>query len=456
MRSGTAVGAVAVCAALVCAAAARSDSPLGACTPELRELVEGTHPVRVLLAAGVERVKVTSSGPLSGPGVTPPDAVPPGCQSVTMDLSGAAAAPLRLAADGRTPVPLCDDRVRIAPTDDRTVNVRAAGSGGRVVVNGSYRGSVEVAAGVRGLTVVSLVPVDEYLPSVLGAEIGEDSPRAALEAQAVAARSYVLYHALRAAEEPYDLAATTAGQVYRGTSSESDATVRAAEETRGELLTAGGAVVDAVYHAVSGGVTADPRSVWGAPIAGLAAVYDGVGSGRDLSTDEEVRRFLLSPPQGVLGSSHPFFRWRTRLSADALTRTLAESLPRLRPEGGAKIGRLQDIRIDARAVSGHVTQVTFVGTVGAATLRGDAIRWAFGDGRAGRDGLRSTLFAVDKAGSRAPYSAYEFVGGGWGHGTGMSQAGAIELAQQGFDHRAILQHYYRLAELTNFVGPEPP
>lgn len=415
--------------------------------------------MRVLLASGVQRARVTSSAPLRGSARdSDRQLLPRGCKSATVDLTGKTAAPLRLsvsdAPDGTGGLQGASPLV-FSSVDGTPISIRAAGSTGRVVVDGTYRGSAEIIPGSRGLTVVSLVPVDDYLPGVLGAEIGADSPREALEAQAIAARSYVLYHALHATGEPFDIAATTSGQVYRGAAAESEATVRAARETRGEVLTVQGSVVDATYHAVSGGVTADPLTVWGSPIAGLAAVYDGVGTGRDLSTEDEVRRFLLSPPRGVLGASHPYFRWRTRLSADSLTRMLAASLPRRHPQGAEQIGRLQDIRIDARAVSGHISQVTLVGSAGAASVRGDAIRWVFGDGRTGGDGLRSTLFVVDKAGSRAPYSAYEFVGGGWGHGTGMSQAGAIELAQRGLDHRAILKHYYRLADLTDLVESEP-
>ena len=62
--------------------------------------------------------------------------------------------------------------------------------------------------------------------------------------------------------------------------------------------------------------------------------------------------------------------------------------------------------------------------------------------------LRSTLFVLDKSGSEPPYTEYSFAGGGWGHGVGMSQAGAIDMARRGLSYRVILRHYYGDAELA--------
>lgn len=99
-----------------------------------------------------------------------------------------------------------------------------------------YRGRVRVVPSQDGLVAINHVDLEEYLYSVVGSEMPASWPQAALQAQAVAARSYALYHQGRAASRPYDMGGTTTWQVYRGFSGEAASTRAAVDATSGQVL----------------------------------------------------------------------------------------------------------------------------------------------------------------------------------------------------------------------------
>ncbi|MBD3177709.1 MAG: SpoIID/LytB domain-containing protein [Armatimonadia bacterium] len=353
--------------------------------------------------------------------------------------------------------PTPSGEVTISSPRGAPVDVRAVGlDSGRVRLEGSYRGAIHIEVREGAAIVVNRISPDGYLASVLASEIGPGAPAEALKAQAVAARSYALATAAErrasAGAPPWDLVASVADQAYRGAASETPRTRQASRDTSGEVLVHGGKVIKAVYHASSGGATTSAREAWLSDVPGPTAVFDGLGGSGGLSDESALRRFLLTPPTEVFGAAHPAFRWRVRYAATDLTTRLARSLPRLGVTPG-DVGELRDIRIEARSADGRVRSLRCVGSKGEAVVRGDAIRWALGDGRVAGDGLRSTLFAIDKAGTAPPYLAYEIFGGGWGHGVGMSQAGAMDMAARGLGYRTILSHYYGDAELVR-LGSE--
>ncbi|ASC71625.1 SpoIID-LytB domain protein [Halomicronema hongdechloris C2206] len=137
-----------------------------------------------------------------------------------------------------------------------------------------YRGRVLVMANGGGLTAINYVDLEHYLYSVLGGEMPSSWPAAALEAQAVAARSYALYHRNRAGQRPYDVASTTASQVYRGLESEARSTRAAVDATQGQVLTYNGQIIEAVFHSSSGGYTENVEDVWQRPVPYLRSVKD--------------------------------------------------------------------------------------------------------------------------------------------------------------------------------------
>lgn len=112
-----------------------------------------------------------------------------------------------------------------------------------------YRGDLLLVSKGNTLLAVNYVDLENYLVSVVGAEVSPSWPMAALKAQAIAARSYALVHYLRPANALYDLGNTQRWQVYKGISAEWNTTHQAVKETAGVFLSHKGGVVESMYAA---------------------------------------------------------------------------------------------------------------------------------------------------------------------------------------------------------------
>lgn len=266
-----------------------------------------------------------------------------------------------------------------------------------------YRGALELRHRGAGLTSVNIVPVDDYLLSVVPEEMPTDWPAEALKAQSVAARSFALKSRGRHAAEGYDLCTTTHCQLYKGIASEKTASTAAVRATRGEVLTYGGQPIEALFHTDSGGMTESSEDVWGSHVPYLRAVRD--------------------TPLGTMP-------WTKTMSTAALEQKLAAK--------GHAIGRLRAIELSPLAVgraakdrtaSGRVKAMTVTGTKGSVTLSGTAWRSLLG--------LKSALFDA-----KLTKDSVTFTGFGAGHGLGISQWGAKRLAETGKSYADILHHYY--------------
>ncbi|HEY9071909.1 MAG TPA: SpoIID/LytB domain-containing protein [Candidatus Ozemobacteraceae bacterium] len=126
----------------------------------------------------------------------------------------------------------------------------------------TYRGSVAIAPWRDRLFAVNLIDIEEYLRSVVPAEIGGSAPTAALEAQAVAARSYALRNHLRHSMNGFDLCDEVHCQVYRGVRTETAASSKAVHRTAGWVLTYNSYMANTVYHANCGGNLVSSQKVW--------------------------------------------------------------------------------------------------------------------------------------------------------------------------------------------------
>jgi stage II sporulation protein D len=299
-----------------------------------------------------------------------------------------------------------------------------------------YRGQLQLMVGRAGLQAINHISLESYLPSVVGGEMPASWPQAALRAQAVAARSYALRQRKPAAS--FDVSATTSSQVYKGTDSETASTREAVSATRGQVLTFNGDLVNAVFHSSSSGSTENSGDVWSRQLPYLVSVPDFDASG-------------------------PVSQWQQRLDPDQL-------LGAFREIGGAT-------RIDVLDTtgSGRIRRARVIGPAGTIVLTGPELR--------SRLGLRSTLVRFETlapelaglpAGWTAPTSALPLppplpggeaeplqlpqpallaIGRGFGHGVGMSQWGALSMAQRGSTYQQILSHYYRGTELSLFSAP---
>jgi stage II sporulation protein D len=267
-----------------------------------------------------------------------------------------------------------------------------------------YRGRTLVVPTSGGITAVNYVDLEQYLYSVVGAEMPANWSLEALKAQAVAARSYALHHRQNGANSVFDVGDTTAWQVYAGLAKEAPSTRAAVDATKGQVLTYQGQIINAVFHSCAGGYTENVEDVWSSPLPYL--------------------RGVPSPDRDF-----PECQW------PAVAFTSGELSQQLGYEGTITSLEVQ------RHPHGRVTSIIVDGSDGVMTIEGDDVR--------DRLGLKSTLFTVTpeqnrvaSAGNVATSGQFQFSGSGNGHGIGLSQYGAYRLAQQNWNYQQILLHYY--------------
>ncbi|MDD3927905.1 MAG: SpoIID/LytB domain-containing protein [bacterium] len=306
-----------------------------------------------------------------------------------------------------------------------------------------YRGLAEVRSDGKGrLTVINVLPLEQYLYGVINCEMPASWNPEALKAQAVVARTYALKNVDKHRAESFDLCNDVHCQVYGGLDREHANGIRAVRETEREILTWDGQPIDSVFHASCGGYTEDAGNVWVGDIPYLKAA--------PCSTDEpELLHFPLNSlyreffPIGPWLSDYPqalcrrsgTYRWHQVLTMPQAERVLKDKVPLLSGRSGT--GKLMDIRVTGRSQAGRVTALDIVCSNGIYKVERDRIRSFLG-------GLKSTLFVIrtvyDKDGRAL---AFGFEGGGWGHGVGLCQTGADGLARVGWSYDRILKHYYR-------------
>lgn len=268
------------------------------------------------------------------------------------------------------------------------------------------------------LRLINEVNVEDYVAAVVAAEYGFDDLEGA-KAMAVIVRTYAMAVINKYGSE-YDHVDHTLSQVYRGTERISPTIREAVRQTRGEVLSYDGELIEAVYFAASGGHTADNDAVWSA----------------------EAVPYLRGKPDPY-GSAAPQSTWTFRVSRDRLLAALS-----------ATYGTVTGFVIDERGKDDRVISIELLKASGRhETIRGNEFRVFvlehFGDAT-----LRSTLFTADRVGDQ-----YVFEGRGNGHGVGLSQWGAHELAQRNSSYRDILEFYYtgiQLQRLDDLTDAEPP
>jgi len=303
-----------------------------------------------------------------------------------------------------------------------------------------YGGTFRVQPNAYGTyTLVNWVPIETYLRGVVPHEIGAGAPRSAVEAQAILARTYALRNLRRFAIDDYELCADTQCQVYWGLSGAAAATDQAIQTTRGLVLTYQNEMVDALYSSTTGGVTAAFQDVWnGTPRPYLKSVIDSVNpvwnlAQNSLAQEQNVRAFL-NQKQGFNEVGWWAFRWREESSLAALTQELRRYLTS-KQHPLANFQSIQQMQVTQRAPGGRVVNLTVTTDRGPVVLEKDEIIRAL-------EAPNSTLFYLEPLMGQSGLRGYAFIGGGFGHGVGMSQTGSYHLADIGWPHARILSFYY--------------
>ena len=279
--------------------------------------------------------------------------------------------------------------------------------------NRKYAGAMKVKQKDGRLLAINIIDVEEYLKGVVPVEISPDWHAEALKVQAVSSRTYALYQRESRRQADYDLVSTTQDQVYAGRSYEHPAANNAIEQTRGLVLTYHDHLALAMYHSTSAGPTEDAMSVWGIDLPYLKGV--------NCPFDRLSPRYL----------------WEREIPLDRVQRALLEE--------GYPIGIIATMTPIDSTPSGRVARIRILHSRGEIILHGDDLRRILGYNE-----VPSTRFFIKAMGQ-----TIQLEGRGWGHGVGLCQWGAKEMAEMGYSHRTILKYYYPGVKITPYSALFP-
>ncbi|MDB4336600.1 SpoIID/LytB domain-containing protein [Synechococcus sp. AH-603-M21] len=354
-----------------------------------------------------------------------------------------------------------------------------------------YRGRLQFLVRGGQVQVVNHLGIETYLASVVGSEMPHRWPLPALQAQAVAARTYALRQRGKAGD--FDVKATVSSQVYRGVESETPSTIEAVESTRSLVLVHAGRLINAVFHSSSGGATEPSGEVWRNQLPYLVSVADhdqhspvhrwnkrfdddalrdlfretgGVKRLQVLKTSStgRVRTARVQGPRGSLVLTGRELRKRLGLkstmvqfelingSTDSSTASAiatAQRAPQATSQAAPPlIGLWQDSASGPDTTSGNTTSSNSASSSSgrlASLLPPPPLPL-----------LNPSAFNQPRPDLKVGEIVLEARGQGFGHGVGMSQWGAHGLALQGADFREILLHYYRGAEIRPYRSSDDP
>lgn len=304
-----------------------------------------------------------------------------------------------------------------------------------------YGGSFTLQPNSYGdYTLVNQVDIETYLRGVVPHEIGSNAPLAAAQAQTIIARTYALRNTRRFEADNYQLCASTHCQVYYGLSGTSKIADQAIASTKGLVLTYENELVDALYSSTTGGVTSNFEDIWnGENRPYLKSVIDSpqqVWNLNQKTLDDEANfRQFIALEKGFNETGRSLFRWQKQSSLTDLTQDLQKYLSRIKhPLAGIKV--IKSMTVRERSPSGRILKLDVVTDLGIITLEKNEVRSAFAP-------PRSTFFYLEPVYDKnKKLTGYKFIGGGFGHGVGLSQFGSYNLARIGWSAEQILQFYY--------------
>lgn len=324
------------------------------------------------------------------------------------------------------------------PDDSRfqSGNIRIQAKEGEITVNSlkrgygvpSYQGILELRTTAEGIAIINELPVENYLCRVVPSEMPSGYEIEALKAQAVCARSYAYRQMAEYGYPEYEAHVddSTNYQVY-GNSAPADSADLAVQETAGQVVRLDGEIVTTYYYSTSCGKTTSMKA-WG-------------------NEENDGNRYLQSvevkDENGDYERNLPWYRWEAKISAKTLSNLIGLNT-------GKDIGTLQNINILENGPGGVVLAIEAVGDKGSVRVSTEnKIRRALGgkgytiikqDGTKVKSSklLPSAFFTINKSGD-----TFVIKGGGFGHGIGMSQTGANEMAKCGKNYQEILTFFYQ-------------
>ena len=336
-----------------------------------------------------------------------------------------------------------------------------------------YRGEICVFSYEEGFLLRNELKLEEYLYGVVSSEMPASYPEEALKAQAVCARTYAIYQMEQAYYGEYGAHVddTVNSQVYNNVK-ETESTIKAVDATVGQYLSYECFPICAYFYSTSCGMTSDVRDVWigeGESPVYLTGKFHGSSEKEveysnekdaDYSDEKAFLNFLKTEQSECFEKDEPWFRWSGSISYENLTEHVEKNLSNwlkgnpsyYRLDGAEEtIGRITQVKVDSRSKGGVIKSLGLTGEKGTLFVTGEyQIRKVLcpeGTELILKDGskkvctmLPSGYFTVEQ--KEGEEEAVLIIGGGYGHGVGMSQNGAKALAELGRTSEEILEFYY--------------
>lgn len=363
------------------------------------------------------------------------------------------------------------------------VKVKAKGNGKLKLLtlkrNGEqpqYRGTLEAAGEEKGILLVNELPLEEYLYAVIPSEMPTSYGVEALKVQAICARSYAYRQLLQNGCSSYGAHVDDSAlyQVYNNIP-ENKTSIQAVKETKGQVLKYNGELITAYYFSTSCGSTANANEVWNSPdeIPYLTGRVQSGGKEKtmDLTKEKEFRKFISKDPVDTFDNESPWYRWQVEISAENLKKSIDAGLkkryeanPSLiltkQKDGSYKsvpidtVGEVKKISISKRCTGGIVAEIVIKGSKNTIKVLTEYnIRTLLAPSHSTlvrQDGsklenlsmLPSAFFYLEEKKKGEKVTGYRLIGGGYGHGVGMSQNGAKAMLDEGYSCEEVLKHYY--------------
>ena len=297
------------------------------------------------------------------------------------------------------------------------------------ILDNAYRGDLLIFLSKRGsLVLVNQLSLEEYLYGVVSSEIPSSSPFEALKAQAVVARTIAFKNLGRHKKEGFDFCKDVHCQVYRGLSAETPRIRKAVDATRGEVIIYKNSFIEAFYHANCGGCLAS--DIFGEKEYLYSNREDNNKKDKIYFSARKKEEWFKSYPEDFFSSQSKNFRWQRIYDEEDFKLAFGESLSKLR-----KINILEE----GNCAHKKKIEIDFVDK--KEIIEKDYyIREHF-------DHLKSSAFIFEIKYKKNKPELLILWGAGFGHGAGLSQEGAIKMAQNGFSYKEIIHHYYKNVEI---------
>lgn len=263
-----------------------------------------------------------------------------------------------------------------------------------------YDGSLRIAGNNGALKLINKVPMEQYIDDVLRAEVGKDHPLELYKVQAVVSRTYVLDNLNKHKNEYFNLCDQVHCQVYAGKYKPNNLIDSAVALTRGQIITYQGKPITAAFYANCGGQTVNSEDVWNHALPYLRSITD---------------TFCTKSPGAY---------WEKCIKLNDWSNYIEKKL-------GVSLKQSDTLFFNYNPATRMVYYIDKQKKLPLKEMRTDL-------------GLRSTYFTVYCVGNDVV-----LCGKGYGHGVGMCQEGASNMAKRGITYSDIINYYYKGVDIVN-------